>query len=54
MDERPDEDDDGVAAPYGQPPTAEDERGEGQPAGGQAVDEAAEEADAVEDPSPAG
>ena len=47
---RPDTSDDGRAAPYGQPETTEDQRGEGQPADAGAVDDAAEEAEALERP----
>lgn len=49
----PDTSDDGPAAPHGQPDTTEDQRGEGQPADGEAVDDATEEAEALEQP-PAG
>ena len=41
---------DGVATPAGQPDTTEDQRGEYQPADGGAVEEAAEEAEAVDHP----
>ena len=47
---RPDTSDDGPAAPSGQPETTEDQRGEGQPADARAVDDAAEEAEALERP----
>ena len=47
---RPDTSDDGPAAPYGQPDTTEDQRGEGQPADAEAVHDAAEEAEALEQP----
>ena len=42
---------DGGATPDGQPDTTEDQRGEYQPVDGEAVEEAAEEAEAVEHPA---
>lgn len=48
---RPDTSDDGAAAPSGQPDTTEDQRGEGQPADPEAVDDAADEAEALERPA---
>jgi hypothetical protein len=47
---RPDTNDGGPAAPSGRPETTEDQRGEGQPADPRAVDDAAEEAEALERP----